>query len=77
MKKFWKETFGGFVLKNLLIAIGIIVALSWIALIGADYYTNHGESEVIPDLRGMYIEEAQVLLAKKGLYPQVIDSVYV
>jgi beta-lactam-binding protein with PASTA domain len=77
MKKFWKETFGGFVLKNMLIAIGIIVALSWIALLGADYYTNHGQSEVIPDLRGMYVEEAQVLLAKKGLYPQVIDSVYV
>jgi len=77
IKKFWKETFGGFVLKNILIAIGIIVALSWIALIGADYYTHHGESEVIPDLRGMYVEEAQVLLAKNGLYPQVIDSVYV
>ena len=77
IKKFWKETFGGFVLKNILIAIGIIVALSWVALIGADYYTHHGESEVIPDLRGMYVEEAQVLLAKNGLYPQVIDSVYV
>jgi len=77
IKKFWKETFGGFVLKNLLIAIGIVVALSWIALIGVDFYTHHGESETIPDLRGMYVEEAEVLLAKKGLYPQVIDSVYV
>lgn len=77
LKKFWKETFGGFVLKNVLIAIGIIVALSWGALIGVDYYTHHGESEVIPDLRGSYVEEAEILLAKKGLYPQVIDSVYV
>lgn len=77
IKKFWKETFGGFILKNVLIAIGIIVALSWGALIAVDYYTHHGESEVIPDLRGLYVEEAEVLLAKKGLYPQVIDSVYV
>lgn len=77
IKKFWKETFGGFILKNILIAFGIVVALSWIALIAVDYYTHHGESEQIPDLRGMYVEEAQVLLAKKGLYPQVIDSVYV
>jgi len=77
IKKFWKETFGGFILKNVLIAIGILVALSWIALFGVDYYTHHGESEVIPDLRGMYVEEAQVVLAKQGLYPQVIDSVYV
>ena len=77
LKKIWKETFGGFVLKNTLVAIGIIIALSWITLIFIDFYTHHGESEVIPDLRGSYVEEAQVILAKKGLYPQVIDSVYV
>ena len=77
IKKFWKETFGGFVLKNILIATGIIVALGWGALIAVDFYTHHGETEVIPDLSGMYVEEAQVLLAKKGLYPQIIDSVYV
>ena len=44
MKKFWKDTFGGFLLKNLLIAIGIFVALAWIALISMDFYTHHGES---------------------------------
>lgn len=76
-KKFWKETFGGFVLKNVLIAIAIFVVLFWIALIGVDFYTHHGESEVIPDLRGSYVEEAEVMLAKHGLYPQVIDSVYI
>src|ERR1035437_3901287 len=77
LKKFWKETFGGFVLKNVLVAIGIIVAISWITLICIDFYTHHGEAEVIPDLRGSYVEEAEILLAKKGLYPVVIDSVYV
>jgi len=77
IKKFWKETFGGFILKNVLLAIGIIVVLSWIALISIDFYTHHGESEVIPDLRGSYVEEAEIVLAKKGLYPLVIDSVYV
>ncbi|NDP19956.1 MAG: PASTA domain-containing protein [Paludibacter sp.] len=76
-KKFWKETFGGFVLKNILIAIAIIVAIAWIALISVDFYTHHGESEVIPDLRGSYVEEAEVILAKQGLYPLVIDSVYI
>jgi len=77
IKKFWKETFGGFILKNLLIAIGIVIVLSWIALISVDFYTHHGESEIIPDLRGSYVEEAEIILAKKGLYPMVIDSVYV
>jgi len=77
IKKFWKETFAGFILKNFLIALGIIVAVTWIALIGVDFYTHHGESETIPDLRGSYLEEAEVTLARKGLYPVVIDSVYV
>ena len=77
LKKFWKETFGGFVLKNVLIAVGIFVVLSWVALYCVDFYTHHGQSEMIPDLRGSYVEEAQAILAKKGLYAQVIDSVYV
>lgn len=77
VKKFWKETFGGLILKQLIIAGVILVALSWITLISIDYYTHHGESQQIPDLRGLYVEEAEALLAKKGLYPQVIDSVYV
>ena len=76
-KKFWKETFAGFVLKNILAAAGIVIVLAWIALFGVDYYTNHGETQVVPELRGLYLEEAQVLLAKQGLHPQVIDSVYV
>lgn len=77
IKKFWKESFGGFVLKNLLIAAGIVVACVWIALIAMDYYTKHGETEVVPDLRGSYMEEAEIVLAKKGLYAKIIDSVYV
>jgi len=77
IKKFWKESFGGFVLKNVLISIAIIVALTWIALIAMDFYTHHGDYEVVPDLRGSYLEEAEILLAKQGLFVQVIDSVYV
>ncbi len=76
-KTFWKETFLGFTVKNLLLAIVVFVAVVWAALIGIDFYTHHGESEIIPDLRGQYVEEAEQVLAKHGLYPQVIDSVYV
>jgi len=77
IKRFWKETVGGFILKNILVAIGIIVVLAWIALFAVDFYTHHGDSQLIPDLRGLYMEEAEQILANKGLYPQVIDSVYV
>lgn len=77
IKEFWKESFVGFILKNLLVAIAIFVALAWGTLIAIDFYTHHGQAEIIPDLRGMYVEEAEVALAKHGLFPQVIDSVYV
>jgi len=77
IKKLWNETLGGFILKNILIAIVIIIALAWSALIYIDYYTHHNESVTIPDLRGSYVEEAEIQLSKQGLFPQVIDSVYV
>lgn len=76
IKRFFKETTGGFILKNFILAGVILVALVWVALLGIDFYTHHGESEVMPDLRGTYVEEAQVVLARKGLHPQVVDSVY-
>lgn len=76
-KKFWKESVGGFILKRVLLAIVIFVALSWATLIAVDYYTHHGEAETVPDLRGLYIEEAETMLKNHGLYAQVIDSVFV
>lgn len=76
-KKFWKESLGGFILKRVLLAIGIFVALAWAALIAVDYYTHHGEAETVPDLRGLYVEEAESMLQNHNLYAQVIDSVFV
>ena len=76
-KKFWNESLAGFVVKRVLLAITIFVALAWITLLIVDQYTRHGEFEVVPDLRGMYVEEAQLLLSNQDLHPQVIDSVYV
>lgn len=76
-KKFWKESVGGFILKRVLLSIVIFVALSWATLIAVDYYTHHGEAETVPDLRGLYMEEAEIMLQNHGLYAQVIDSVFV
>lgn len=76
-KEFWKKSFGGLILKNILAAIAIIIILVWITLWGINKYTNHGVSETVPDLRGSYVEEAEVLLAQQGLYPKIIDSVYI
>ena len=76
-KKFWKESLGGFILKRILLAIAIFVTLAWITLIAIDYYTHHGEVETVPDLSGLYVEEAESMVQNHGLYAQVIDSVFV
>lgn len=76
-KKFWSESLGGFILKRFLLATVILVAISWIALYLVDVYTQHGQTEKVPDLRGMYMEEAEVMLRNHSLYAQIIDSVYV
>jgi len=75
-KTFWKESIAGFIIKRILLAIVIFVSLAWITLILLDHYTNHGESVTVPDLQGLYVEEAQNLLENYDLYVQVIDSVY-
>ncbi|MBN2765062.1 MAG: PASTA domain-containing protein [Paludibacteraceae bacterium] len=76
-KQFWNNSFAGFILKRLILALTIFVALAWFTLFFVDRYTNHGQFEVVPDLRGMYIEEAELVLANHGLHTQIIDSVYI
>jgi len=76
-KDFWKNSDIAFVLKRILLATIIFIALSWITLILLDVYTLHGESVTVPDLQGLYIEEAQSLLGRKNLMAEIIDSVYV
>jgi beta-lactam-binding protein with PASTA domain len=76
VKRFLKSSNIAFMLKNLLIAGVIFLLLAWLVLYFTDKYTNHGEFEVVPELKGLSVEEAAVILSEKGLYPQIIDSVY-
>ena len=76
-KTFWSNSTAGFILKRFLLAIIIFIGLAWAALFGIDFYTHHGESEKVPQLQGLYVEEAELLLKSQDLYPQVIDSVFI
>lgn len=75
-KKFWKESNTAFVIKNLLLAFVLFIVFLNIVLYAIDGYTHHGEAETVPDLRGKYIEEAEIILSAKNLRYQVIDSMY-
>lgn len=76
-KKFWSESLGGFILKRILLATVILVTISWITLYLTDIYTQHGQTEKVPDLSGMYMEEVEIMLKNHNLFAEIIDSVYV
>lgn len=65
-----------FVILNLLIAvvIGLLILVAvHFTLLNA---THHGEEVEVPELSGMYIEEAQLLLEANNLKYLVVDSTY-
>jgi len=61
---------------QLAIAIAIVVVLLLMTMFGIRKYTNHGESQPVPDLAGMKIEQAEQLLASKNLTYEISDSTY-
>ncbi len=67
---------GSLILKNILYAIAIVVALLVFVLFMLQFYTHHGEAETVPNLCGMQIGDAQKMLDSKDMQYQVIDSVY-
>lgn len=75
-KTFWKESTFGYITKRLLLAILLFIAIAWVSLYFTGVYTHHGESVPVPDLRGLYMEEASAKLNQSDLYIEVIDSVY-
>jgi len=63
-------------LKNLGLAVIIIVGLVMVLLIWLNFYTRHGQARPIPDFYGLTMEQTARLAKKSRLKYQVIDSVY-
>lgn len=63
-------------LKNLGLAVIIIVGLVMVMLIWLSFYTRHGQARPIPDFYGLTMEQTAKLAKKSRLKYQVIDSVY-
>lgn len=61
---------------NILAAVVLVVLVCWGALMWLKSYTHHGESVEVPDVKGLYIEEAELLLSDISLGYELIDSVY-
>lgn len=61
---------------NIIAMIIVVCVALFIVLKGLDLYTRHGEAVVVPDIKGMQIEEAQMMLRNRGLISIVSDSSY-
>jgi eukaryotic-like serine/threonine-protein kinase len=59
------------ILPLLVVAVLLFGGWSWLRL-----YTRHGVAMRVPELQGLTLEEATVMLEKRDLRALVIDSVY-
>lgn len=57
--------------------IVVVVALVFGSLKGIDIYTRHGEALVVPDVKGMRVNESEKVFGSRGLVCLVSDSTYV
>ena len=69
------------ILKNpfvvsFLLAILIGWGLIYGTLLWLDSYTRHNRAVVVPDVKGMTVDEAEPSLAERGLRYNIIDSVF-
>lgn len=62
---------------NLIAMVVVATVLMFGVLKWLDIYTRHGEAVVVPDAKGMTVEEAEMLFRNHGLVCMVSDSSYV
>lgn len=60
-----------FVAAGILVMIIVFAVSKWL-----HKYTQHGVEIVVPNITGLYTEEAEVILASKGLKLEILDSLY-
>lgn len=63
-------------LKNLGLAVVIVVGAVMVLLIWLNLYTRHGQARPVPDFYGLSPVQVQQLAKKNKLRYQIIDSVY-
>lgn len=75
-KKSNKPILGNSILKNLVAIIACGLVLIVLALLFLHVYTRHGHNVVVPNLEGLQVEEANIILNAKGIQAEIVDSIY-
>jgi len=73
----WKKIFFNAYTLSILAATLIFIGLIFLALGWLKVYTHHGEEVVVPNVKGLPIEEVASLFAAQNLQYTVVDSIYV
>ena len=76
MKSFFSKIFHLPVYIHLLAVIALSFVAVYVLLNYIDSYTNHNQAVLVPDIRGLLIDEAAPLLEQSILRYEVIDSLY-
>jgi eukaryotic-like serine/threonine-protein kinase len=76
IKEFFSFKENKYLWWNVIAMIVLTGLLIFLVLKGIDVYTQHGKSVLVPSLKGMNEEEAQVMLRNRGLDCVVVDSGY-
>jgi len=63
-------------LKHFLISVGITALLIWITLQSLSLYTKHDDYIIVPDFRGIYIDDVLGNPENRNYQFSVIDSVF-
>lgn len=76
VKEFFGKLFGFYLWGNLLAMVLVIALLGFGVKYGLEIYTHHGEGIKVPQLEGMTMDNARLLVAETGLEIMVTDSGY-
>ena len=77
IKEFFSFKTNKYFWLNLIAMMAVVILLLFGVLKWLDVYTRHGEAVVVPDVKGMKVGEAEMLLRNHGLVCVVSDSNYV
>ena len=72
-----KGILNNWIVRNLLIALAVLVALIVGAMIFLNVATQHNKELIVPDLAKMTVEEAHVVATASGMRIDVTDSAFV
>lgn len=77
MKRFFKILMSKMLLKNIIYAAGLCVLVLWLTMLFLKIYTRHGQARIVPDFKGLTINEVEEVCEKHKFRYQIADSVYI